>query len=160
MSCEWASDGQCFLLEHFEAICHSPSQIYHSALPLSPLSSWVRKCYSAELSGEVQVVKGLPAEWGNCFHTVTFDSVVVGCAYWQDTIAIGLQTGIITLDGTTGSQTATLTGHTDWVTSLAFSSDGTSLVSGSYDKTIKIWDVQTGCHGLCARLTVGGFLEG
>jgi len=30
------------------------------------------------------------------------------------------------------------------VRSLTFSSDGTSLVSGSYDKTVKLWDVQTG----------------
>ena len=28
--------------------------------------------------------------------------------------------------------------------SLVFSSDGTSLVSGSSDKTVKLWDVQTG----------------
>ena len=48
------------------------------------------------------------------------------------------------MDGTTGSQTAVLSGHTDEVNSLVFSSDGTSLVSGSDDKTVKLWDVQTG----------------
>jgi WD40 repeat protein len=30
------------------------------------------------------------------------------------------------------------------VTSLAFSPDGLWLVSGSWDKTIKIWEVETG----------------
>ena len=30
------------------------------------------------------------------------------------------------------------------MTSVAFSSDGTLLVSGSYDKTVNIWDIQTG----------------
>jgi WD40 repeat protein len=44
----------------------------------------------------------------------------------------------------TGSQVAVLSGHTDWVRSITFSSDGTSLVSESHDKTLKLWDVQTG----------------
>jgi WD40 repeat protein len=30
--------------------------------------------------------------------------------------------------------------HSDWVTSLAFSPDGTKIVSGSHDRTIKVWD--------------------
>ena len=30
--------------------------------------------------------------------------------------------------------------HSDWVVSVAFSPDGTKIVSGSYDRTIKVWD--------------------
>ncbi len=37
-----------------------------------------------------------------------------------------------------------LVGHTDRVCSVSFSSDGETLVSGSYDKTIKLWNVGTG----------------
>ena len=37
-----------------------------------------------------------------------------------------------------------LEGHSDGVTSVAFSSDGTQVVSGSYDNTVRIWDVATG----------------
>ncbi len=36
-----------------------------------------------------------------------------------------------------------LKGHTRWVTSAAFSPDGTRLVTGSGDATAKIWDVKT-----------------
>ena len=144
-SCGWANDSQHLLLEHFDAICSSPSQIYHSALPFSPSSSWVRKCYSADLLGEVKVVRGLPAKWGTCFRTVPFSHGAFGLAHWKDTIAVGLDSGdIIILDGATGSQAAIFSGHSDYVRSLAFSADGTSLVSGSDDKTIKLWDVQTG----------------
>ena len=35
------------------------------------------------------------------------------------------------------------TGHTSWVASVAFSPDGTKLASGSFDETIKLWDVAT-----------------
>ena len=31
--------------------------------------------------------------------------------------------------------------HSNWVMSVAFSPDGTKIVSGSTDKTIKVWDV-------------------
>ena len=30
--------------------------------------------------------------------------------------------------------------HSDWVMSVAFSPDATKIVSGSYDRTIKVWD--------------------
>ena len=31
--------------------------------------------------------------------------------------------------------------HSNWVMSVAFSPDGTKIVSGSYDKTINVWDL-------------------
>jgi WD40 repeat protein/subtilase family serine protease len=38
----------------------------------------------------------------------------------------------------------TLTGHTDWVRSVAFSPDGSLIASGSVDYTIKLWRVSDG----------------
>ncbi|MBO7180327.1 MAG: hypothetical protein J6V51_02180, partial [Bacteroidales bacterium] len=38
----------------------------------------------------------------------------------------------------------TLNGHKYSVNSVAYSPDGTKIISGSGDKTIKIWDANTG----------------
>ena len=38
----------------------------------------------------------------------------------------------------------TLEGHTGWVTGVAFSPDGKRLASGSWDQTVKLWEVSSG----------------
>jgi WD40 repeat protein len=50
-----------------------------------------------------------------------------------------------------------LSGHTDDVFTLAFSPDGQTLASGSWDGTIRLWDVATGRaigQGMVAGTTV------
>ena len=48
-----------------------------------------------------------------------------------------------------------ISGHTDTVVCLAFSPDGLPLASGSDDRTIKLWDAQTGHE----RLSLTGHTE-
>jgi WD40 repeat protein len=57
-------------------------------------------------------------------------------------------------------QVRTLTGHSGKVYSAAFSPGGQSIVSGSEDKLVKIWDVETGAVvsifvGVVVRLMEG-----
>ena len=91
------------------------------------------------------MVKGLSAGWGACSCAVFLGGRILTLSCWNKIIAVGFRPrGIIILDAITGSQMAILSGHTDEVLSVTFSSNGKLPVSGSVDKTVKLWDVQTG----------------
>ena len=47
-------------------------------------------------------------------------------------------------NATTGAQLRALTGHTNFVTSVAFTATGDTLVSGSRDNTIRVWNAASG----------------
>jgi eukaryotic-like serine/threonine-protein kinase len=47
-------------------------------------------------------------------------------------------------DVATGKERTTLQGRTGFVHAVAFSADGTTLASGSADRTVKLWDMATG----------------
>ncbi len=45
------------------------------------------------------------------------------------------------LAGTLQVLSEKMNAHSNWITSVAFSPDGTKIVSGSDDRTIKVWDM-------------------
>ena len=51
---------------------------------------------------------------------------------------------VVSADPTKFTCLKTLEGHSDGVASVAYSPDGTKIISGSDDYTIKIWDANTG----------------
>ncbi len=61
-------------------------------------------------------------------------------------IAVATTIGIWIYDVQTGDALDLLTGHTGPVTSIVFSPDGKTLVTGSEDNTIQLWDASTGEH--------------
>ena len=42
-----------------------------------------------------------------------------------------------------GDVIRTFEGHSDWVRAVALSGDGTRALSGSIDRTVKLWDVES-----------------
>ena len=59
-------------------------------------------------------------------------------------LAAASSIGIWVYDVETGEALDLLTGHTDSVLSVSFSPDGSTLASGSMDKTVRLWNVETG----------------
>lgn len=47
-------------------------------------------------------------------------------------------------DADTGKQLHTLTGHTNWINSITFGREKDTLISSSYDGSIRVWDYDTG----------------
>src|SRR5882762_1835589 len=50
------------------------------------------------------------------------------------------------VEETWSSCTRTMDGHSDCVNAVAFSPDGTHIVSGSDDNTLRLWDTVSGAH--------------
>lgn len=71
-------------------------------------------------------------------------------------LAVATTIGVWIYDTDTSKELALLTGHTDTVTSVAFSTDGKTLATGSADTTIRLWDTGTGKHEVTLTGHVGG----
>jgi WD40 repeat protein len=59
-------------------------------------------------------------------------------------LAVASSIGIWLYNAHTGGEIALLTGHTGVVNSVDYSPDGSTLVSGSADGTVRLWDAVTG----------------
>ena len=56
----------------------------------------------------------------------------------------GLVPSIVALVDTPTKPAQVISGHTDPVYGLAYTADGKKLVSGAFDKTVRVWDLSTG----------------
>jgi eukaryotic-like serine/threonine-protein kinase len=62
------------------------------------------------------------------------DAKVIATASWDNTAKLW--------SATTGALLYTLTGHSNFITSITFSNDGNLLATSSWDKTVKLWAIQ------------------
>lgn len=79
-------------------------------------------------------------------HVLPINDIVNAIAYSHDGKLIAAATGwtlsgyAVVWDAATGEEIATLTGHTDVVKDIAFSTDDKFLVTGCLDQSVRVWE--------------------
>jgi WD40 repeat protein/tRNA A-37 threonylcarbamoyl transferase component Bud32 len=93
-----------------------------------------------------------------CRHVGSFDERSSPVAVSPDgrRIAVRDERVVRGFDAMTGEERFTFHGHTDRVNVVAFSPDGSRLLSGSEDWSVKLWDLETGLEALTLRGHRGG----
>jgi WD40 repeat protein len=86
---------------------------------------------------------------GQELRTLAHQEAVLGLAFSPDGAILASATGaddatVRLWDVATGAELRSMTGQGYWISSVAFSPDGTILASGGHDGTVKLWEVATG----------------
>ncbi|KAB5589183.1 hypothetical protein CTheo_7381 [Ceratobasidium theobromae] len=144
-------DARNFVTTFTASPCsQSTPHIYISALPLCPKSSSVYKCYWKHTRGLMDV-KGtiIDKREGAALAVWEGADMIFQAAFSRNGDRIftagGEGNSVWVRDSQTGAVVASpFEGHIKKVRSVAFSPDGTRIVSGYADNTIQVWDLQTG----------------
>ena len=137
-----------FVITFLEVIAASAPHIYHTALPLSPRTSTIRKLYKQYAHPLVRVAHGLSSSWGPIIATFPYQKsdIVAAWSPCNRFIAIAAlgSTKIDIVDAVTFERLITFKspqGHEcKW---LSFSPDSHLLTQFSDGKLVS-WDFQTG----------------
>ncbi|CUA69774.1 Cilia-and flagella-associated protein 52 [Rhizoctonia solani] len=125
------------------------THIYVSALSFWPTARPISKYYTPRTAGIPQMLQGPAVAQSGLPHLTSWymgDSIQIVC-YSPDSnhVVVAVGNVIHIADGLIGRAVlGPLEGHTDLVTSLAVSPNGSYIASGSYDATIRIWDANNG----------------
>ena len=139
-----AQDFLRFTMHFFHPIQQSASHMYHSALPLSPMSSSLRAMILRE-KPQISDFYGCPNAWGAVIRTIKADSGsfthmttfshTIAAVSGDDTVAIyDSVTGALRLSLSLGGPVQAIRG----------SPDGSTLFCAHKGSSITGWDIQTG----------------
>ena len=118
------------------------------------------------IGGLDRVVRIVEVPSGNLVRSIVTVAGVTSLAHSPSVhhIAVGTTDArVFVFDTTTGWPVATLVGHSEHITDVAYSSDGTALATASADATARIWEAAAGfgcrktLEGHVARVTAVAF---
>ena len=144
-----ATDCLRLSMHFFHPIQQCAQQVYHTAVPLSPTSSWLHKSYLQSVADNqlsyVTTFSGAPSTWGSLLRTINLRPKQLTC------IATSVQ-GIITAcenlvdvyDEVTFVFRQSLQ-TPEKVTKIQGSPDG-SILFFAHSFSVTMWDMQTGGH--------------
>jgi WD40 repeat protein len=86
-----------------------------------------------------------PDNVGSDIHSLAFSPdgqhLAIGIATFHKDISFWMENSLQLWNVETATQIASWQGHTDTVNSIAFTADGRTLISGSWDGSIKFWEM-------------------
>ena len=138
-------------------ITESAPHVYLSALPFVPSCSKLHKLLE-RFPGTVQLQHGRHSDWPDVMqilegHTSSINSVafspdgslIASCSGGIGPYPSPMDCTIRVWDAKTGALVGSpFKGHTNFVTSIAFSPNGELIASGSGDNSIRVWEVNRG----------------
>ena len=127
---------------------------YQSFLVWSPRNTWIRRTYTPGRSPP-KVLIGELEDWPALELTMRQNNVATALARSPNGHLLATPDGsdVRVWDALGTGVSQLFEGHTGEVTSVAFSPDGTSLVSGSKDCTVRLWNLATGTSEVVIRHT-------
>ncbi|KAI0342490.1 WD40 repeat-like protein [Trametopsis cervina] len=145
------SDSTLTDLERFVSMCGSAisksmPHLYLSALAFVPPASFIHKQHTKRFSRALCVANSGDIRWPQCLLRITAGKPVRGIAVSPDDRLIASSRGnhVQLWDATTGERVGEpLAGHSDVVRAIAFSPNGKTLVSASWDGTLILWNTTT-----------------
>ncbi|KAF9646211.1 YVTN repeat-like/Quino protein amine dehydrogenase, partial [Thelephora ganbajun] len=143
---ELANDCLRFVTRFLEIIEESAAHVYHSALPLSPQTSIVRKLYERHANPLTRIVHGLPDSWDPAVGIMEYCCGAAGWSPCGRFIAISNdRSGTEILDAATLKRLNILKPSPGYPGELVFSPDSRLLmIFDTHPVNFITWDIQTG----------------
>ncbi|KAE9407507.1 WD40 repeat-like protein [Gymnopus androsaceus JB14] len=145
---DYCSEFLSFLSQNDEAMDIWPLEIYHSVLLWTPSYSSLMKIKCFQQTTSSKILKGLKS-WSQCERIAYAGGQVLSMALYWDSLKVvccsrDVVNGILIWDTSTAQPEQLFKGHTNYVFAISVVPDGSKIISGSKDSTVRIWNISNG----------------
>ncbi|KAH7908313.1 hypothetical protein BJ138DRAFT_373116 [Hygrophoropsis aurantiaca] len=133
-------------LMFFDPISQSSLHVYHSALPLTPTNTLLRKYFQAELTGKFVVMDGLHPDWDGCVRAIDVGDLVHSVAFSPTDSVIASASakhGAQLWNTTTGANIVSLGPPQKPSAPICFSPSGARMALAFESGLVAVWDAST-----------------